>query len=93
VSEPVVTLWTTGPACRLCEEAKRELERLGGLFAFRLDVVDLRERPNRDYALRAPVVAVGGAVVAEGRIPAGALEAALRAAGTPVRPARGVGRG
>ena len=87
----VVTLVTTGPECTLCEEAKDSLERLAGVLQFRLEEVDLRDRPESilDYALRAPVVLLDGRILAEGRIPPGALERALWAAGVPVRAAKG----
>ena len=88
---PRVTVFTTGPECSLCETTLADLERLGRRLAFRLEVVDLRERPERilDYALRAPVVHVDGRLVAEGRIDAAALETALRGAGAGTSPGGG----
>jgi hypothetical protein len=92
VAPPTVVLFTTGPGCSLCEVARAELERLATSWTFRTEVVDLRERQERilDYALRAPVVEIGGRVVAEGRIAPGALEAAIALSGARRRPAGGV---
>ena len=88
---PRVTVFTTGPECSLCEKTLSDLARLSRRFAFRLEVVDLRTRPERilDYALRAPVVHVDGRLAAEGRIDSAALESALLGAGAAPFPGGG----
>jgi hypothetical protein len=94
IGGPRVTLFTTGPECSLCERTRADLDRLARVLAFRLEVVDLRDRPERilDYALRAPVVHVDGRLAAEGRIEPSTLESALRNAGAAPA-AGGGGRG
>jgi len=80
----LVELFTTGPDCGLCERTLADLHALGAGRRFRLEVVDLRARPGgipADYLLRAPVVHVAGARVAEGRIDLRILARALEGEG------------
>jgi hypothetical protein len=77
---PRVELFTTGPACGLCERTHADLVALGAGRRFVLLVVDLRDRPEGvppDYVVRAPVVHRDGVRVAEGRIDRRRLARAL----------------
>lgn len=84
---PLVELFTTGPACTLCEAAWRHLLELRGELRFisRKVRLDAETRVPPDYVIRAPVVHVAGRAVIEGRIAPAALATALRAAGVPAR--------
>jgi glutaredoxin len=62
----------TRRGCHLCEEAEALLAR-GGVEAALLDV-DADPELFRLYDFRVPVLLADGRVVAEGRIPAAALE-------------------
>ena len=73
-----VTLVTRN-GCHLCDDALRLLEELG--VHPELADVDADNELYRLYDFRVPVVLVDGAVVAEGKITRGALEAALRRSG------------
>jgi glutaredoxin len=74
----VVTLYGKA-GCHLCDEAREVLEDLAGEIEFELREVDIRgDAALFDrYRERIPVVTLDGAEVAEGRIDADALAAAL----------------
>lgn len=84
---PRIELFTTGPACGLCEQAWGHLLALESAFCFVPAKVQLTAHTPvpADYLLRAPVIHVEGRAVLEGRIDAAALRAALEAAGVPAR--------
>lgn len=65
----------TRRGCHLCAEAAAALESLGVVFVER--DVDADAELLRLYDFRIPVVLRGGEVIAEGRIEAGRLRAAL----------------
>ena len=75
----IITLYGKA-GCHLCDEAREVLEDLAGGIAFDLREVDIRGDPAlfERYRERIPVVTLDGAEVAEGRIDADALAAALR---------------
>jgi glutaredoxin len=69
----------TREGCHLCDEALSLLQDLG--VHPELADVDADDELHRLYDFRVPVVLIDGAVVAEGRISRGALEAAVRRLG------------
>lgn len=68
MSQTEVVLYVA-PGCGLCEHAREALRTLG---------VQFREVSDPRYALRVPVVELGGSIVAEGRIEVAMLRRALR---------------
>ena len=82
-----VRLYSTGPQCTLCVRTLADLEALSGRYRIAIERVSVdpsRIGPRR-LAWRVPVVEVNDEVIAEGRIEASALEAALRACGAEPR--------
>ena len=76
------------PACHLCEDARKVVERLSAEYPITLRVVDIRSA--RGQALIAehrpamsPLVLIDGAFLCAGRLPRGKLLAILRA-GSPL---------
>jgi predicted thioredoxin/glutaredoxin len=75
----VKVVLVTRQGCHLCDEALALLRDLG--LKPELADVDADDELNRLYDFRVPVVLVDGAVIAEGRIERGGLEAAVKRAG------------
>jgi predicted thioredoxin/glutaredoxin len=69
----------TREGCHLCDEALSLLHDLG--LHPELADVDADDDLHRLYDFRVPVVLFDGAVVAEGKITSGSLEAALNRSG------------
>ena len=69
----------TRQGCHLCDDALALLHDLG--LRPELADVDADDELHRLYDFRVPVVLVGGAVIAEGRIERGGLEVAVKRAG------------
>lgn len=84
---PRIELFTTGPACGLCETAWGHLRALHGEFRFESRKVQLEAGTPvpADYVIRAPVIHIDGVAAIEGRIDADALARALRRARVPPR--------
>ena len=69
----------TRHGCHLCDDALTLLQDLG--LHPELADVDADDELHRLYDFRVPVVLLDDAVIAEGRIEGGALEAAVKRAG------------
>lgn len=77
-----VTVYTRS-GCGLCREAEELVAREAAGHRVRLVDVDADPSLQRAYNIRVPVVAVDGTEVAEGRLSAGVVRAALRRSGQP----------
>jgi hypothetical protein len=82
MTAPEVTLYSKA-GCHLCESARAALSELGARYPHRLRVLDITDDPAlfERYAVRIPVVAVGGAEYDAPLTPA-VLERALRTVGS-----------
>lgn len=65
----VVTLYGA-PDCHLCHDALAKLRRLGALFAFDLEEINVHTDPDlvAQFGIRIPVVAVGNRIVLESKV-------------------------
>jgi glutaredoxin len=75
----IVTLYSR-PGCHLCDEARAELERLGGFVLREVDI-ESDEELLRAYLERIPVVEVDGRIVSELVFDCDAFERALHTVG------------
>jgi hypothetical protein len=82
MSAPEVTLYSKA-GCHLCESAQAALAELGARYPHQLRVLDISDDPALfdRYALRIPVVVVGGAEY-DAPLTRAVLERALRTVGS-----------